>query len=301
MKRPPGRLPLPRIAKLDGTGLVDDRGRTMKTQALTLLCVLAAALSEARADTPAPMDDGTDQLTLPKGRFVIDAFLEISLVSDAVFKPFSISPDVWYGVTDDITVGLVHSADGETGFIGGTGTTLCLSGSDDGCPNIYNNIGADIRYRLKEGTYALALDGGLFFQSFDPDVQLALKLGAAGRWHRDKIAVEAEPSLFFGLTNRDTDIGETSSVRTNGDFLLLPVTGLYAITPKISAAVQLGLILPFQNTGDTWAIPLSFGVHYLATEKLNIFAAFSLTRLFGGSSADAFDGRSLTIGGSYAL
>jgi hypothetical protein len=65
--------------------------------------------------------------------------------------------------------------------------------------------------------------------------------------------------------------------------------------------VQTGFILPFQETGDTWSLPFSIGVHYLALDKLNLTAAFTLTRLLGGGSADAFDGRSLTIGGSYAL
>src|SRR5262249_3369390 len=152
---------------------VDDGGN-MKSKALISMCVLGMALAEARADTLTAEDTAPAQVTLPKGRFVLDVFLEISLASDAVFKPFSISPDLWYGVTDEITVGLIHSAIGELGFIGGVGTSLCLTGSDNGCPKVYNNIGAQVRYKLMEGEYAIALDGGLFFDSFSPEVFLKL-------------------------------------------------------------------------------------------------------------------------------
>ena len=73
---------------------------------------------------PAAGADGADQLTLPKGRLLLDASLIASLVSGSEFKPFSLSPDVWYGATDDITVGLVHSIAGVTGFIGFPGSSL---------------------------------------------------------------------------------------------------------------------------------------------------------------------------------
>src|SRR5215510_14579538 len=138
----------------------------------TLLCVgLGATLLARRGDAqpetepdakPAAMAtagaEGTDQLTLPKDRLVLDAFIEANLSSDAVFKPFSISPDLWYGATDDITVGLVHSAVGRSGIIGaggavaGAGNALCLAGTDNGCPDVYPGFGLDARYKLKTGT-----------------------------------------------------------------------------------------------------------------------------------------------------
>ncbi|HZJ66624.1 MAG TPA: hypothetical protein VFD36_24125, partial [Kofleriaceae bacterium] len=98
--------------------------------------------SEAKPEAgPAAGADGADQLTLPKGRLLLDASLIASLVSGAEFKPFSLSPDVWYGVTDDITAGLVHSGVGTTGFIGSAGESLCVSGSAN-CGDLYKNAGA---------------------------------------------------------------------------------------------------------------------------------------------------------------
>jgi len=295
------REPAPQVAIAIHSGLderagPDDRSPTMKTQALTILCVLGAALSSARADTP--RDDGAeDQLTLPKNRFVIDAFLVLGISDGA--NPFSISPDVWYGVTDKLTVGLVHSSQGQTGLIGGTATTLCIDGESNGCAHVYQNLGLEARYQLPPWLLAWALDGGFYFRSFDP-VELGLKAGAVGRWHSGKLAIETEPALYFGLTNRHGGI-EGATATPNGEHLILPVTGIYTFMPKMAASLQIGVDLPFQDTGDTWSLPVSLGFHYLVTEKLEMNFSFTLTRLAGGGDAGAFDGRALTLGGSYAL
>lgn len=279
----------------------------MLAKTSTIACVLlgtslfaARAHAQAEPETEAKPaeaaaagDEGTDQLTLPKGRALLDAFIEINLSDGGVFKPFSVSPDVWYGVTDDITAGLVHSAAGSTGFIGGFGQSLCLSGSGDGgCGNIYDNVGLDGRYKLKLGDIAFAAEGGLYLVQISDPLQLAIKLGAVGRWHSGKLAVEAAPNLFLGLTNRDAG---------TPDVLNLPATVFYAITPMISAAVQTGFIIPFKATGDTYAIPLSIGAHYHVNESLNVSLAFSLPALITGLPVGGFDVRSLTLGGTYAL
>jgi hypothetical protein len=278
-----------------------------KTLALTGF-VLCTTLATAHADpdpettppaTPA-MAEGADQLTLPRGRLLLDAFVEINLSTDLVFKPFSISPDVWYGATDDITVGLVHSSVGTSGFIGGVGDSLCLAGSSNGCGDVYSNVGLAARYKLKTGPLAWAADGGLFIRHFDP-FQLAIKLGIVGRWSSGKLAVELAPNLFFGLTNRTPDAMAMVVVAGNQEVLNLPVTALYTVAPKIAVAVQLGLQLPFQNTGDTYAVPLSIGAHYHVNESLGANLAFSLPRLVGGGDGTGFDGRTLTLGGTYAF
>src|SRR4051794_21644683 len=117
----------------------------MLAKTSTIACVVLGVLvagrvhaqpdpdTEAKPTEAAPAGaEGADQLTLPKGRLLLDAYIAANLSSGAVFKPFSISPDLWYGATDDVTVGLVHSGLGSTGFIGGGfglgGQSLCLSG-----------------------------------------------------------------------------------------------------------------------------------------------------------------------------
>jgi hypothetical protein len=287
-----------------------------KTSVLVAV-VLGATLSTARAQPePEPEPDaeadsapapqaapadaaGVDQLTLPKGRLLLDAFVEINLSTDAVFKPFSITPDVWYGVTDDITVGLVHSSLATTGFIGNAGDSLCLASTSDGCPDVYRNVGVDVRYKLKSGPLAYAVDGGLFARSLDP-FALALKAGVSGRWSSGKLAVEAQPNLIVGVTERTQGEGMLE-VTTNGEVLNVPVTGFYAVDPRIAVSLQLGFVIPFEETGDAFTVPLSIGGHYHLNESLNLTAAFSLPRLVAGTAPDTFDARSLTLGGTYAF
>src|SRR5215468_2469323 len=111
-----------------------------------VLGMLLAARAHAQSDPDSetkPLDaaaasaggEGGEQLTLQKGRLVVNAYLGIGLSNGSAFKPITISPDLWYGVTDDITAGLVHSAVGTYGFMGGAGlaglagNSLCISGS----------------------------------------------------------------------------------------------------------------------------------------------------------------------------
>ena len=283
----------------------------------TLLCVgLGATLLAARADAQPETEpdaqpaatatagaDGTEQLTLPKGRAVLDVFVEIGLSAGSPFDPISISPDLWYGATDDITVGLIHSTLGASGVIGGVGNSLCLSGTPS-CTDFYPGLGLDARYQLKTGTFAWAADGGLFFNQLSDPFLFALKIGAVGRWHSGQLAVELQPNLAIGITNRSTSMtvgGVTTDTTTNPDILTLPVTVIYAVTPAISASGQLGAVLPLEDTSNAYSIPLSIGGHYHVNESLNVTLAFSLLRLIGGGNGTGFDTRSLTLGGTYAF
>lgn len=260
--------------------------------------------SETKPPDAAGADGTTDALTLQKGRAVLNAFLEIGLSNGAAFKPVSLSPDIWYGVTDEITAGLVHSGVGTTGFLGtAPGASLCLTGTSGLCGNFYHNVGFDGRYKLKTGDISIAADGGLFFGQIQSPILLDLKIGAVGRWHQDKIAVEASPSLFLALTNRSQSVtvgGVTMDATLNRDTLNLPGTLLYTLNPMITLAAQTGLTLPLEDAGDFYAVPLSVGAFYHVNEQLNVTAAFSLPRLIAGSGG-GIDARSLTLGGSYAF
>jgi hypothetical protein len=282
-----------------------------KTTALVGVA-LGAMLSTARADTDSDSEskpaaeamaataDGGAQLTLPKGRLVLNAYVGISLSTDAVFKPFSVSPDLWYGVTDDITAGLVHSAVGSTGIMGGVANSLCLAGSSSGCGDVYNNVGLDIRYKLKNGMLSYAVDGGVYALHISDPLLLAVKLGLVARWQSGPLAVELQPNAFIGVTNR-TAGAAGAEVTVNGEVVNLPVTALYTIAPKIDVGGQIGVVLPLENTGDFYAVPLSLGGFYHVNESLNVNLAFTFPRLVGGGSGTGIDARSLTLGGTYAF
>jgi hypothetical protein len=251
--------------------------------------------------------DATYQLTLPPGRLLLEAFAEMNLSSGAVFKPFSLAPDVWYGATPELTVGLVHSGRAATGFIGTFGDSLCLTGVENGCPDVYHNVGLAARYQLPRspGAFVWAIDGGLYASNLDP-FALAIKLGVVSRWQQsEKLVVELSPSLFLGVTERDNVL--------NKETLYIPATAAYTVAPQTAVALQLGFVLPIEDIAEAYAIPLSIGAHREINESLTLHLTFSLPRLIAGSPdevmgmpapgtlPDGLDVRTLTLGGSYAF
>jgi opacity protein-like surface antigen len=233
------------------------------------------------------------QLTLPAGKLFLDTFIEVSLAKDAAFKPVSVAPDLWYGASDDLTLGLVHSGRGATGLFGRAGDGLCLTGkSNGGCPKVYNNIGLDARYHLwRKNGITLAADGGLFARSLDP-FALSLKLGAIGRFQTGALSFELGPNLFFGMTKRGSG---------NKEVLAIPATVLYALPSRLGIAAQLGLLLPLEDTASAM-FGASIGVQYFATDKLILDAVFSLPALAGGKSVPGgLDVRTFTLGVAYAF
>ncbi|MEZ4363543.1 MAG: hypothetical protein R3B48_25430 [Kofleriaceae bacterium] len=264
--------------------------------ALGLWPAAAHAQDSNTEDLAAPSSaTAPERVTMPAKRVAIHAHLEINLSADTAFEPTSLAPDAWYGVNDDLTVGLVHSATARSGVVGGAGSSLCLTGSGGGCAEAYRGFGLEARYQLLRDKISLAADGGLHINHFDP-FQLALKLGVVGRWRpspQSKLAVDFSPSLFFGFTERDSG---------NKEVLVLPGTVMYAVAPKISLAAQTGLVLPFADAGDTFAIPLSLGASYQLNHRISLDVAFSLPALIGGDQiTNGFDARTLTLGGGYAL
>jgi len=269
---------------------------------LLATAVVGAAGSLARADEMGASVSGstasasdTDRFTLPKGKLLLDAFVEMNLSSGAAFKPVSISPDLWYGVTDDVTIGLVHSGIGATGFLEAAGNSLCITGTDNGCAHFYNNVGLDGRIRIAK---PWAVDVGLYINSISDPFQLAAKLGIDGRWTWNKVALELQPSLFLGLTNREPAAGMVA-VATNTETLYVPATLSYLVAPKFDLALQAGLVLPFTKTSDTWAIPLSIAARYAVSPKFGLGLAFTFPELIGGTSTAK--ARTLLLGGSYAF
>ena len=243
------------------------------------------AMGEAAMSSP--------RLVLPKDQIFVQAFLEINLSKGQAFKPLALQPDVWYGVTDDITVGLVHSPRALSGFVApaAPGGGLCL-GSSENCGNRYSGVGLLGRYHLLDDPVILAADGGLVFGDFDP-FSLAIKLGVVGEKKFDKISVLFGASLSLGLTNRDNG---------NKEVLSLPVGAMYEVMPKLSAGVQTGIRLPFSNAGDLYSIPLALAGRYIVTPKIIVDASFSLPLLITGiPDSSGVAARVLTLGGAYVF
>jgi opacity protein-like surface antigen len=275
----------------------------VKRGRIAVVASVAACLSSVPAVAQEMVSE--QQMTLPGGRFFVQGFAEINLSTDAAFEPFSIAPDLWYGVNDQITVGLVHSGRASTGLYGPVGNGLCLTGEEGGCPDVYGNIGIDGRYHFYRGSgMTLSAEGGLFAGPFDP-FTAALKLGVVGRWQAGAIAIDLAPNLFVGLSEREPEEGADVTIGTNNkEILNLPITALYMLSSQIGLALQLGAVIPMQETGDLYTVGISLGGQYMLSDRMMIDAAFSLPMLVKGDAyegVDAFDVRTFTLGFGYAF
>ena len=74
--------------------------------AVPLVLVAATARADERPTKPG--------LVLARGQLELAINFELEMSADKIGKPVSIAPDVAYGVSDDLTVALVHSLYGVT-------------------------------------------------------------------------------------------------------------------------------------------------------------------------------------------
>jgi len=278
---------------------------------LVAATIAAAALAPARTalaeEAPAPEQPRyfAPLLTLYKGKIVIAGeTLQMNLSADNVAAPISLAPSLWYGATDTLTVGLTHDFGttawtprpvlrGFTRTVMGmstayaAGTGICLTGTDNGCPRFYDNVGVDVLHSLRVGRLAVASHPGLDVGSFDPFF-LDLRIGVLGIFMvTGKLAIAFDPRLQLGLTSRDE--GNTEAID-------LPVWAWYEINNKISAYLHSGLQGTFKGFGDNYAIPLQLGGSYKIKYKLTAGLDFAFTRV-----NDSLDGRALGLRVMYEL
>src|SRR6185503_7587957 len=64
-------------------------------------------------------------VTLVQGAVLVSMTLEMSLAASDAGVPASLAPDISGGITDDLTISLVHSGSAMTGFRGGAGAGFC--------------------------------------------------------------------------------------------------------------------------------------------------------------------------------
>ncbi len=227
---------------------------------------------EADVDEPAePVEPEVAPLTLGEGEIRVDGFVEVNLSSNFVAEPLSLAPDIYYGVNDDLTVGLVHSGVGTTGMFLLSGSGLCITGEDSGCPDVYNNVGVNALFGFMDDDLELAAEGGLFINSLSDPFMMTLKAGLVGRWTSDDLQVAFSPNVHIALNERDI----------NQDLIFLPVAAYYSVTPELALGGQTGLWGQVDELGDTWAVPLSLIADYQINEELSAGAAFTFPFLLG--------------------
>jgi hypothetical protein len=264
--------------------------------------------SEEDEDTPKAGGDGagdlvvvgksTGRMTMPRGKVLLNTIVEANLGESAVGKPFSLAPDIWYGASNKVTLGLVHSGRGLTGFLTGSGRGLCFGDKEGACAaglgKIYTAVGAEARIGLTEGGFPIALTLGGVVEAFKPDTVASTKIGFVARAQSSRVALELAPAVFAGITQRGTSFNE--------DVLSVPVTLFLNLSPAFAIALQSGASLSLQNAADTYVVPAAIGLAWWVRPRFSLDLAFGLTAVVDKDDmTKAFDGRSVSLGVGYGM
>lgn len=261
------------------------RLRSLVGAALALALVITShsqAHADAHEESPA-VAEASAQLTLPAGALLVQLPVEVSLTKDQVAKPLSIAPDLWYGVADKLSVGIIHSTVGAAGVYGTAGQGVCVTGDGDGgCEKVYDNAGLAVRYGVLDGGFSLAADVGAFASSFDP-FTLSAKVGFTGMLPAGPLHVIFSPNIFIGITERDAGDGGGAG---NKEVISVPVTFALGLGSKLSLGVQAGLLAPLDGFSDGIVVPLAGGLRFSLTPKLGFDATFSFPLFYNKAIDD---------------
>ena len=243
------------------------------------------------------------RVTLPGGKFLVNVIGETNLAKSAAGKPLSIAPDLWFGLHDRLTFGIIHSGRAATGFLSGFGTGLCFRGGGDmgacalGLGDVYTFAGAEARIGLTEGGFAVGLVLGGQARAFDPKLVASGKAGFIARINSKRLAIELAPSALIGITQR-----KVGGMDFNRDELYVPVTIYIRFASSFSFALQSGITSTLKKFGDNYRVPAAAGIAWWVSPHLSIDAAFGLAAVADKDDmTKAFDQRSATLGIGYAL
>jgi hypothetical protein len=214
------------------------------TRAALAVAALVALPSVAGAS---PDDIVARPLVLPARSIEAAAVVEVDLSVRRLGQPTSLAPDVWYGVTDDLTIGLVHSARALSRVDAGSG--YCFRDEAHGCARAYDNVAVEARSSLASGPLSAALVVRFVNASFDP-WKPRLGVGTRARWQLGRFAITGEPSLSFGLDNRE---------RGNRDALDVPLWLAAQPTRRWALHLRSGVRGTLATFSDTYEIPVALG------------------------------------------
>jgi len=226
------------------------------------IAVLVTLASTAHAD---PDDLVARPIVLAEGQVEANLTVEVDLAPGQIAKPLSLAPDVWFGATDRLTVGIVHS-DPAIDRIA-PGASLCVGTGVPGCGHIYSGGGIDTLWSLVAGELAVAARVRLLVaeDSITSVWKPAMTFGALARWTRGRWAVWSDPYLRVPSANADAG---------NRIALWLPITVSAQPTCRWAIDLRTGWNSDLAVWRDGWHIPAWLGARARASDHVDVGAAF---------------------------
>lgn len=198
--------------------------------------------------------------------------IEVDLSENRFGEQVLVGADVFYGVAEDLDVGLVHTSVERTGFLADQDGGICLG--DAFCPDVYDSPGVLGRYQLLRGDLSAVAEAGLIVVTFTEPFALSAKLGFRGRWQSGPVFFALAPNLFIGLAGRTlSDMG--AEVDFNTERLHVPLDIGFALAEGTELFVQLGVAGPLNNFVDGLNTPLGAGLTHELSETIELSAWYS--------------------------
>jgi hypothetical protein len=237
-----------------------------------------AAVVEGGRDVPpvsyAPMGEVAVRRGVqgPAGLFTARINLLVNASKGRFGKPISLAPDLYYSITDSVQIGLLHTL--PMGWQTTPGAGLCLTGTSDGCPKVYRNVGFDFMYGLLFGDFHLSLHSSQYL-TFVPDpfpTGVMWTVGFAGKLHfTNEVALYFDPQIGITLTHRDL----------YKDQLFLPLELQIQASRAVSLKLLTGVTGQLSDLGNTYRVPLGLGVVANLTPHVDLGLRFSFDNLLG--------------------
>ena len=206
----------------------------------------------------------------PEGLVTVRVNLLINASKDSFGKPTSLAPDLYYSLSDTVQIGLLHT--GPMGWQTLPGAGLCLTGKSNGCPHVYDNVGFDFIYGLLFGDFHLSAHSSLYLYRISDPTWVMWTVGMIGKFHfTDTVALFFDPQIGISLSHRDL----------NKDQLFIPLELQLQAGPSVSLKILTGVEGQLSSLGDTYRVPLGFGVVGNVNPNVDLGIRFSFDNLLG--------------------
>jgi len=257
--------------------------RRLALSAAALLSTILTLTTPARADVETGSDDVPPVSGQPMGRvavrrgvqgpgglFTARVSLLVNASTDNFGKPTSLAPDLFYSISDTVQIGLLHT--GPMGWQSRPGFGLCLTGTTNGCPKVYDNVGFDFMYGLLYGDFHLSLHSSLFLLPISDPTGVMWTIGLTGKLHfTNAVALFFDPQVGVMLAHRDM----------YKEQLFIPIELQFQTTAAVSLKLLSGISGQLSELGDTYQVPLGLGLIANASTHVDLGLRFSFDNLLG--------------------
>lgn len=251
------------------------RPRGLRRVAASAIVGLSLMLARTAAADPAAASaqlaaNATDLVSQPlrprHGQLWIAATLEADLSHNRGGSR-AFAPDFSYGITDDTSLSIAHSARSIARI--GSPAGLCYEACDFRPEYTVNALA--YHALLRRRGLQLYAEGGFLLRDTDPSKPAAL-LGASSRWQRGRFAIDAAPYLQLGLANTD---------QGNRHRLVVPLRAWIQPTCRWALGLHSGVEGELAVFSDAYHIPLAALVTASATSWLRVSLEGGFSSLLG--------------------